>query len=255
LAATVAWLRGRSDAAATQRAYTADLAAWLDYCADHRLDPLRAEDSDLTGWANYLATVPRPATGRVLAPASRARTLAAVSSWYGYLLDADLVARNPVVVSRPVLDRRREAPRGLAPETLAALLAAAADDAGPAATRNRVVVRLLAQVGLRVSEIVAADVEGYTRDGSGSGVLRLVSRTGSVSIQDVPSEVADVLDDYLAGRAGRVGLTRDRLTGPLLATATGRRLDQPAVFRLVRRLACAAGLPDANMLSPGALRP
>jgi len=44
------------------------------------------------------------------------------------------------------------------------------------------------------------------------------------------------------------------LTGPLLATASGGRLDRHAVFRLVRRVAADAGIPAADRLSPHSLR-
>ena len=42
--------------------------------------------------------------------------------------------------------------------------------------------------------------------------------------------------------------------GWLLATTSGARLDQPALFRLVRRLARAADLPAWRQLSPHSLR-
>jgi len=44
------------------------------------------------------------------------------------------------------------------------------------------------------------------------------------------------------------------LSGPLLATSTGRRLDQAALWRLVRRLARAAGIEQWEALSPHSLR-
>jgi integrase/recombinase XerD len=37
-------------------------------------------------------------------------------------------------------------------------------------------------------------------------------------------------------------------------TSTGKRIDRQAVFRLVRRLAKEAGLPEADRLSPHSLR-
>jgi site-specific recombinase XerD len=42
--------------------------------------------------------------------------------------------------------------------------------------------------------------------------------------------------------------------GPLLATRTGGRLDQAAIWHLVRRLACAAGIEAWAALSPHSLR-
>ena len=42
--------------------------------------------------------------------------------------------------------------------------------------------------------------------------------------------------------------------GPLLATASGSRLDQSALWKLVRRLARAADIPSWAQLSPHSLR-
>jgi site-specific recombinase XerD len=62
------------------------------------------------------------------------------------------------------------------------------------------------------------------------------------------------LDEYLADRAARQAVPVAGLTGPLLVTATGRRWDRHAVFRLVRRLAREAGIATWSRLSPHSLR-
>jgi integrase len=83
------------------------------------------------------------------------------------------------------------------------------------------------------------------------------------------------LDVYLASRVARSDITvvvigTDRgagwspvasanttstgVTGPLLATSTGGRLDQAAFWHLVRRLARAAGIEHWAALSPHSLR-
>ena len=55
-------------------------------------------------------------------------------------------------------------------------------------------------------------------------------------------------------RAANERVPVDQLTGPLLVTSTGARLDRHAVFRLVRRLARAAGISAWAKLSPHSLR-
>lgn len=44
------------------------------------------------------------------------------------------------------------------------------------------------------------------------------------------------------------------MTGPIFITRTGRRLDEPAAWRLVRRLATRAELPAAASINPHSLR-
>jgi integrase len=57
-----------------------------------------------------------------------------------------------------------------------------------------------------------------------------------------------------AGPVPAVGRCSSPASGPLLVTASGARLDQPALFRLVRRLARAAQLPACRQLAPHSLR-
>ena len=73
-----AWLLGY-ESPATRRNYGADLAAWLRFCGSHGLDPLQARRLHVDAWARTLSA-------RKAAPRTVARRLAAVSSWYGYLV-------------------------------------------------------------------------------------------------------------------------------------------------------------------------
>ena len=74
----------------------------------------------------------------------------------------------------------------------------------------------------------------------------------------LPAHALDALDEYLTIRAALTGIGIDALIGPLFATTatTGDpgRLDEPAIFRHIRRLARHAGLPVADRLSPHSLR-
>ena len=90
---------------------------------------------------------------------------------------------------------------------------------------------------------LAADVSdlGTTR---GHRTLTVARKGGRRVTMPLAPATVTALDPYLAGRT----------TGPLFQTRTGRRLDQPAAFRLVRRLAKAAGVENAERLSPHSLR-
>jgi len=254
-AATVGWLREHADAPASQRAYLRDLADWLGFCAIRGIDPRAARRPDVAAWAEQLATAPRTATGRPLAPASRARMLAAVSSWYGYLLalDEDLAARNPVTVRRPATSRHRSSTVGLTEGQARALLAAADADPYPAAARTRAAIRLLLETGLRVAEVRGLDVAGYGHH-RGHRTLRYTAKGAQPMERALHPDTVAALDAYLAERAADARVAVDELTGPLLVTATGRRLDQPYLFRLVRRLARAADIPNWKKISPHSLR-
>ncbi|HEX8627110.1 MAG TPA: tyrosine-type recombinase/integrase, partial [Catenuloplanes sp.] len=164
------------------------------------------------------------------------------------------VAVNPVVgADRPPVSRDHSATVGLTPEEVDALLSAARADRSPTAVRNRAVLALLADLGLRVGELVSLDVAdvGYER---GHRAVRFVGKGGRPRRRALTPAAAAALDAYLAQRAAAAGVPPQRLDGALLVTAGGGRLDRHAVFRLVRRLARDAGIPAAPRLSPHSLR-
>jgi integrase len=102
---------------------------------------------------------------------------------------------------------------------------------------------MLADLGLRVGELVSLDVTdvGWER---GHRSVRFVGKGGRPRRRVLTPAAAAALDEYLAGRA----------EGPLFVTSTGARLDRHSVFRLVRRLARQAGIGSWERLSPHSLR-
>jgi integrase/recombinase XerD len=251
---TEAWLRNRRLSEHTRAAYRRDVAGWLAWCAGAELDPLRASFLDLNEYARALEATVDPRSGRLLTPATVARKLSALSSWYAFLVKLRAVPANPVTdADRPRINRDHSATLGLTPEQVDALFVAARADPRPSGPRNLAVLALLADLGLRVGELVSLDVAdlGHER---GHRSVRFVGKGGRSRRRALAPDTADALDTYLAARAAAAGITVDDLHGPLLVTASGARLDRHAVFRLVRRLARDARLPAWDRLSPHSLR-
>ncbi|AGZ42533.1 tyrosine-type recombinase/integrase [Actinoplanes friuliensis] len=244
---TEAWLANRRLSAHTRDAYRRDVAAWLAWCAARDVDPLHASFLDVNAYARGLEAQP-------LSPATVARKLSGLSSWYDFLVKLRAVDANPVGgADRPYVSRDHSATVGLTPEEVDALLAAAEAETGPAAVRNLAVLALLADLGLRVGELVGLDVSdvGVER---GHRSVRFTGKGGKPRRRALTPYAATALDAYLAHRAATEGTTADRLDGPLLVTATGTRIDRHSVFRLVRRLAREAGIGGWARLSPHSLR-
>jgi integrase len=128
---------------------------------------------------------------------------------------------------------------GLIRAELRALLAAAAADGA----RAHALLTLLALNGLRIDEALSRDVEHLDTE-RGHRVLRLRRKGGTRATAVLSAPTVHALETYLAGRT----------SGPIFITRTGRRLDEPAAWRLVRRLAHRAGLPAADRLNPHSLR-
>lgn len=232
---TEAWLANRRLSEHTRSAYRRDVQGWLAWCAERSVEPLRASFLEVNAYARGLEA-------RKLAPATVARKLSGLSSWYDFLVKLRAVDGNPVGgADRPYVSRDHSATIGLTPQEVDALLAAARR----AGARHRAVVTLLADLGLRVGELVGLDLTdvGWER---GHRTVRFVGKGGRPRRRVLTVEAAAALDDYLVLRGDG--------DGPLLVTSTGARIDRHAVFRLIRRLAREAGIPSADQLSPHSLR-
>jgi integrase/recombinase XerD len=241
-----AWLGNRRLSAHTRAAYRGDVQQWLRWCASRASDPLRVLFVHVNEYGRALESTVDARTGRCLSPATVARKLSAVSSWYAFLARLRLVDTNPVAgADRPRPARDHSATVGLSVAEVRALLAAAERAGGAAAVRNRAVLALLADLGLRVGEAVGLDLAdlGYER---GHRSIRFTGKGGGARRRALAPGTAAALDAYLAVRGSR--------PGPLFLTAGGARLDRHAVFRLIRRLAREAGLSGWDRLSPHSLR-
>jgi site-specific recombinase XerD len=241
---TAAWLWSFRESAHTRAAYRRDVEDFAAWCAGQDLDVTAVRRVHLDAYAAVLANAPNPRTGRPGAPASIARRLAALSSWYGYLLDAGAVTQNPALrVRRPRVDRDHTATVGLsAAEAIAWRAAAARDPAlGPAC--GTALAGLLVELGARVSEVCALEVTDLGYD-SGHRTVRLRMKGGKTRTRAVPPGLASALAAHVGGRGD----------GPLFTTPQGRRLDRHGVYRFVRRAARAAGLPAADKITPHSFR-
>lgn len=246
---TEAWLANRRLAEHTRNAYRRDVTSWLRWCTAHDLDPLHATFLHVNTYARTLESTVDPRTGRPLSPATVARKLSGLSSWYTFLAQLGAVPANPVGgADRPHVARDHSATVGLTGPEVDALLAQVELADGPAAARHKAVLTVLADLGLRVGELVALNLEdlGHER---GHRTVRFTGKGGKPRRRALTPASSAAVDTYLATRPQPLPAT-----GPLFVTATGARLDDHAVFRLVRRTARDAGIESWNRISPHSLR-
>jgi len=251
---TDGWLRNRRLSEHTRDAYRRDVAAWLHWCRTRDLDPLTATFVHVNAYARELESTLDARTSKLPTPTTVARKLSGLSSWYGFLAKLGAVPSNPVAgADRPRVGRDHSATVGLSAPEVDALLAAAEADSGPAGVRNHAVLAVLADLGLRVGEVVGLDVEnlGYER---GHRSVRFTGKGDKPRRRALTPASTAAVETYLIERAAREGVPVDQLSGPLFVTASGGRLDRHAVFRLVRRVAQLAGIAAWAKLSPHSLR-
>ena len=215
---------------------------WLTYCASIGVDPLGAVlEEHVALWARGME-----AAG--LAPATVARRMAAVSSWYAWLTRHKHVAANPAAeLARPYVDPDISKTPGLTKQQALALLAYADTMATPQGPRNGAMAGLLLYTGARVSEATGATMADLGVD-RGHRVLWVTRKGGTRQPLVLPPPTLARLDAYFAARDDLEQLPAlpghaSTAPKPLIATTPGRRMRDADVWSLMRRLAKGAGLP------------
>ncbi len=224
----------RNLSAHTCRAYRSD----LDQLARHvgeESDPAALGVEQIRG---FLAE----RHGRLEA-SSLGRKLASIRAFLRYCRREGWVARDPSAgLSGPRTPMRL--PRPLAVDDCDAIMEAdrnAGDTRPPRAQerrlRDRALVELLYGAGLRVGEAVALDVRDVDLM---AREVRVWGKGNKERIVPLPAAAWDALDGYLGARRHRGYQAEPLFTAP----ATGRRLGQRSVRRLLSARAVAAGVED-----------
>jgi integrase/recombinase XerD len=229
----------------TRATYQTDLAlylGWLERCGTH---PLAAGRRDIDRYRNWMSELVgadgKPSRhGRPrFAPATVAKRLSAVRSFYGYLVDRAAIDASPAVGVK--VPRTPREPRGhaITEDQVAMLIAVAQEHSNTA----EAIVRLLATNGLRVSEVCAARVEQLEREPGGGLSLKVNGKGGKLASVALNERTTRAVRAVAAGRDGGVLFERqDRRRTRHGQDAPAIPYTQQAVSRLLVELARDAGL-------------
>jgi integrase len=218
---TAAWLL-RYSSERTRTEYARRLERFKDYARSIQLH--RVEDVErvhLDTWARVLE--------QSLAPASVRTMLAAVSSWFDALNDAGLVRGNPcAAVRRPKVDNKV----GSTPAADAADVAALYDAARELGPDAHVLIGLLVELGVRISQACTVKAENvYELPGGRIGV-RMIRKGGYTDDWRVSQGL---------GRA-MMALKAERVEGPLLRSQAGVRMSRDTARNVLIAACTHAGI-------------
>lgn len=219
----------------TVEAYRRDLHDVARFLA---ASPARATTEDLERYVAHLRA-------GALAPATIARRLAALRTFYRHLVLLGARADNPAAELAPPR-RARKLPRTLSPREAERLIEAAAGTT-PRALRDSALVELLYGGGLRVSELTALDRGSVDVD---ARLVRCTGKGGKERVVPIGRRAAEALRRYLS--RGRPYLDR-RHRPELFLNAQGGPLTRAGVFLILRKLAAKAGL-EPERIHPHLLR-
>lgn len=175
-----------------------------------------------------------------LNPTSRARKLATIRSFYGYLCNkVHKLDRNPVKdIDAPKL--KKTLPRYLTLDESISLLESVD---GPNRERDLCILTLFLNCGLRISELIGLNLSDIHED-----ALRVLGKGNKVRMVYLNQACLDTLRDYLAVRP---------ITGPdrdaLFLSARNQRISRSMVNALVKKHLSQAGL-DSTQYSSHKLR-
>ncbi len=245
-------------AAVPAAALAPELQRFEDYLrVERRASPhtLQAYRSDLAQYAAWLGgrgsvLVPSSptlvrgfiaSTAAEVGPATQARKLSAIRSFYRHLVREGLAGSNPArAVASPRQPRRL--PEVLPEEETAALVEAPGADGDPLHLRDRAFMELLYASGLRVSELTGLDVDGVDLP---QGLVRVLGKRRKERIVPVGGQAREALRRYLATARPTLAARPAGRTAPqaLFLNFRGGRLTSRSVARLIDGWVEKVGLP------------
>lgn len=235
------------DNAQTRRAYQGDLAEFMAFTGIDRPEQFRiVTRAHLLAWRRDLE-------GRALAGATIRRKLAALSSLFDYLCEANVVAGNPVKgVKRPKMMSAEGRTPAIGDHQARSLL-----DAPDAATlrgrRDRAILSTLLYHGLRRAELCALTV-GDIQQRRGVAHLRVHGKGGKLRHVPLHPGTAEAIDAYLE-LAGHAGDAQGALFRPASnnTRAGSAAITADGVYKMLAGYAASLKI-DAAGFGPHALR-
>lgn len=229
----------------TIAAYRNDLGQFLDFIEGHAGSPLTewaaVTEDDIADYLTHMKHKDHP-----YASSTIARKVAAIKSFYNYLLSQGIVQSNPTVdIDSPKVKKRL--PQTLSLEEVERLLEAPAGDDSPKSLRDRTLLNVLYETGMRVTEVVSIQYEDVDLQHS---ILSSPTRQGESREIPLAEDTKALLARYLS--EGRPQLAKDKLEHALFLNHRGEKLTRQGLWLIIKGYAREAGLNTA--VTPHTLR-
>lgn len=228
----------------TIAAYRNDLSQLARYLVQERgmespLDWKKVSKNTIIDYILYLKE-------REYASSTVARKIAAVKSFFHYLLQSGFLADDPTVtLDSPRVKKRL--PRAAASEDIERLLAAAKGES-PKALRDTALLELLYATGMRVTELISLDLTDVDLE---TGTIRCYGKGAKERELPIHKRSVEALQLYL--EKGRPRLLRGREDEQaLFLNPRGQRLTRQGLWLIVKQYVQEANL-DTN-ITPHTLR-
>jgi len=183
---------------------------------------------------------------RRYAPTTVARKVAAIKSFFSFLVAEGILRDNPTRgVPSPKVGK--SLPKPISVNQARLLLEQPAKLSTPEAKRDSAMLHLLYATGMRVSELVSLNLADIDTEG---GYVRCFGKGHKERLIPIHSQAAQVLKEYLA--EGRPHLTHDSEEKALFLNRRGERLTRQGLWQILKGYAKSAEL--GTEVTPHTLR-
>lgn len=221
----------------TLEAYAADFVRFTAYLDKRNKSLANADAGTVSG-----ALVELSQQG--LCARSQARFVSALRGLYKYLVDEQLIARNPMeLIESPKLNRKL--PALLNADEVARLLAAPNQD-NPRGLRDAAMLHTMYAAGLRVSELVRLQLADLDLR---AGFLVAFGKGRKRRLVPLGEPARDAIEAYLSRVRGRWAKPGERC---VFVTSRGGCMTRQAFWKLIKSYAREAGI--SKTISPHMLR-
>ena len=204
----------------TVSSYVRDVTQFARYLLDTEGEELPAcRDEHIERYIAYM-------TGKGKSPASVARSIASLKSFYGYLLSRGVVETNPAKKASPVRAERKF-PQILTGKEVELFLEQP-QCVDPKGYRDHAMLELLYATGIRVSELIGLDVEDVNL---AAGFIRCASR-GKERIIPLYATAVKALSDYI--RDIRPQIILDPQEPALFVNMSGERMSRQGFWKIIK---------------------
>jgi len=220
----------------TRRSYRTDLEQFFDDSSVTVDDARAMSFRDVNRHIRLLEQADRK-------PSTIQRRISAIRGFYDWLIALEAVSRNPAdknLIRRVRTNQRQDQTITFLTRDQAHQLLVATEDAGEAALRDRALIMTLLHCVLRRSEAANMDLE-HLRPLGHYWVLDLPdTKGGTDQYVKIPAHVVETIHDM----ADAYGITSGALWRSFSNRNRGDRLTPDGIYKMVKRTAQRAGLPD-----------
>jgi integrase/recombinase XerD len=225
---------------------------------------IAAYRNDLSQFAKFLTEMDPPITSwaevkkdnvvdyilhlkeREYASSTVARKVAAIKSFFHFLLAEGIIRDDPTVaLDSPTV--RKRLPKALSHDLVSRLLAEAGKSPTPKGQRDKALLELLYATGMRVSELVVLNVGDVNL---ASANVRCFGKGAKERIIPIYDRAVHALQEYL--RKGRSRLMKDPDEKALFLNHRGKRLTRQGLWLIIKHYADEIGM--GSEVTPHTLR-